>query len=999
MKTAKRKARKPAPRSRGKEEPVAEAEPGHSPLLEGWGLLLLSVSLVTVIALLSSFADAEAANILGPYLGGWWASTLNRFAGGLPVVFLVAATSTLGFKLILAKGGLRLRLVLALALLFVSTGVLLSIKNIARTDMSALDYQLSGGYLGNFLVQKCFLPVFGTGQFGPYLITAIATLFIVVWGFRMSVVSVSEKSAASIVFVGRPFFLGLRKLWSKPEGADGDGDGKAENYRDEAAIAAAEIALARGAAKTERMRTAKFPSPIPDSQTEINEGRRRRGGNPDAAQGGDRFATASLKKSPGGAGDGFVGNGKDTRDGIEERENPNRSREEEAAEAADEIDMNDPLAVRKSRDLNLERKRVSELNDWEIKSRDPEIAGLLLKEKARLKAEARLQEEAAKEAGLDAESRLPAAAGTGEAEAGGKAAKKRGRKADAEDPSEPSALETETQQPPLVLKRMTDAEDETGSGTGFEMAAGEDDSERAEAGLPIHARPKLQAGSKPAAIKPVKPEVKYDPYRVPSHDEIFAEPPKQPLEFTEEELREQSKVLEDQLINFKVMGKVTQICPGPVITRYEVELAPGVKVSRISTLADDLALALKAKSIRILAPIPGKSVVGIEVPNRKAQIVYIKEILRSSEFAKEDDTLKICLGKTIAGEPYVMDLTRAPHLLIAGQTGSGKSVCINSIMASFLCSKTPDELRMILVDPKVVELKPYDAIPHLLYPVITQPDVAVQALKWSTFEMDRRYEVLAQCGVRNIKGFNAKFKDGVLPESMDEDDKKLMPYIVIVIDELADLMMVAGKEVETNIARIAQKARAVGIHLILATQRPSTNVITGTIKANLPTRISFQVASQIDARTIMDKMGAEKLLGRGDMLFRPIEFPEPVRLHGCFLDDAQAEKLASVASEQHVNYPQIQSFNLDDDPSGEGANDEPRDEKFREAAELVVQVKQASVSLLQRRLGIGYARSGRLVDQLERAGIVGRERGSKPREVLMNPEELQSFLSSGLNDD
>jgi DNA segregation ATPase FtsK/SpoIIIE, S-DNA-T family len=503
----------------------------------------------------------------------------------------------------------------------------------------------------------------------------------------------------------------------------------------------------------------------------------------------------------------------------------------------------------------------------------------------------------------------------------------------------------------------------------------------------------------PQAPRPPKPEVKYDTYRVPSLDQMFSEPPKQPLEFTEEELREQSKLLEDQLINFKVMGKVVQICPGPVITRYEVELAPGVKVSRISTLADDLALALRAKSIRILAPIPGKSVVGIEVPNRKAQIVYIKEILKAPEFAIEDDTLKIGLGKTIAGEPYVMDLTRAPHLLIAGQTGSGKSVCINSIMASFLCSKTPDELRMILVDPKVVELKPYDSIPHLLYPVITQPDVAVAGLKWSTYEMDRRYEVLAQCGVRNIKGFNAKVKSGQLPDTLDDEDKRIMPYIVIIIDELADLMMVAGKEVETNIARIAQKARAVGIHLILATQRPSTNVITGTIKANLPTRISFQVASQIDARTIMDKMGAEKLLGRGDMLFRPIEFPEPVRLHGCFLDDAQAEALALAASEQFVNYPQIQSFNMDDDPAAEGAADEPRDEKFREAAELVVQVKQASVSLLQRRLGIGYARSGRLVDQLERAGVVGKERGSKPREVLMDADELQSFLSSGLNDE
>jgi S-DNA-T family DNA segregation ATPase FtsK/SpoIIIE len=486
--------------------------------------------------------------------------------------------------------------------------------------------------------------------------------------------------------------------------------------------------------------------------------------------------------------------------------------------------------------------------------------------------------------------------------------------------------------------------------------------------------------------------VKYDPYRIPSIDEIFPEPPQQPLEFTEEELRAQSKLLEDQLLNFKVMGKVTQIHPGPVITRYEVELAPGVKVNRISNLADDLALALKAKSIRILAPIPGKSVVGIEVPNRKAQLVYIKEILAAPEFNIEEDTLKIAVGKTIGGDPYVADLTRAPHLLIAGQTGSGKSVCINSIMASLLLSKTPDELRLILVDPKVVELKPYDSIPHLLHPVLTQPDTAVQALKWATVEMDRRYEVLAQCNVRNIKGFNQKFREGRLPETVPPEDRILMPYIVI--DELADLMMVAGKEVETNIARIAQKARAVGLHLILATQRPSTNVITGTIKANLPTRMAFQVASQVDARTILDRQGAEKLLGRGDMLYRPIEFPEPQRLHGCFIDDEQCERMAGACSGQFVNYPQINTFSLEDEPGEADGESEERDEKFAEAAELVVQVKQASVSLLQRRLGLGYARSGRLVDQLERAGIVGRERGSKPRDVLMSEEELRSFLQS-----
>jgi DNA segregation ATPase FtsK/SpoIIIE, S-DNA-T family len=672
------------------------------------------------------------------------------------------------------------------------------------------------------------------------------------------------------------------------------------------------------------------------------------------------------------------------------------------------LDLNDPLTIRKLRDLDLERKRVAELNEWEQKTRDPEIAGLLRKEKAKAAERvARLEHEAVEEA-----REAPAGAEGQEPTKG----KRRGRKkepagVESLDKVAPEARESEA---PVPLKRRADAEEEgedEGAAPWDEPLAEDADAEGTapeeadpdgdpEAEDPIAAR-SAAAGrrTKAAAPKPPKPEVIYDPYRVPGLDEIFADPPKQPLEFTEEELREQSKLLEDQLINFKVMGKVTQICPGPVITRYEVELAPGVKVSRIATLADDLALALKAKSIRILAPIPGKSVVGIEVPNRKAQIVYIKEILKAPEFAVEEDTLKIGLGKTIAGEPYVMDLARAPHLLIAGQTGSGKSVCINSIMASFLCSKTPDELRMILVDPKVVELKPYDSIPHLLYPVITQPDVAVAGLKWATYEMDRRYEVLAQCGVRNIKGFNAKVKAGQLPDTLDDEDKRVMPYIVIIIDELADLMMVAGKEVETNIARIAQKARAVGIHLILATQRPSTNVITGTIKANLPTRIAFQVASQIDARTIMDKMGAEKLLGRGDMLFRPIEFPEPVRLHGCFLDDAQAEKLASAAADQFVNYPQIQSFNLDDDPDAEAGADEPRDEKFREAAELVVQVKQASVSLLQRRLGIGYARSGRLVDQLERAGVVGKERGSKPREVLMDAEELQSFLSSGLNDE
>jgi S-DNA-T family DNA segregation ATPase FtsK/SpoIIIE len=949
----------PASKAKGKAQPDddEDEERSHSLLREGWGLLLLSVSLVTVIALLSGFANPGGINLLGPYLGNWWADTLNQFAGSLPVIFLVAAVAVFGFKLTLARVMLPLRLVLALALLFVGTAVLLSIRNIGQTLLRPSDYLQTGGYLGNFIVHKAFIPVFGTGQFGPYLITAIGLLFVVVWGFRMSVVQVSEKSAASIVLVGRPFVSQLRRLWAKEEDENGE-EGIPESEQ-----AADEITKARALGKIERARIPKIPLPIAEEDEPKPEGRRKRGGPPEE----ERYATGAVPKGAVFSSHNVIG------------ESPSGTDEEDDPLAG--LDMDDPLAVRKMRDLDLERKRVNELNEWEQKTRDPEIAGLLRKQKAKAEERmARLEHEAeavgeARDEGSDAE-----ADGSESSKA-----KKKGRKK-GKDPIEVESLnkiaaEPDEAEAPVPIKLRTEAE--------YALPAGE---EIAEDGVDL-------AAVQSVAPKPPKPEVKYDPYRVPTYDEIFSDPPKQPLEFTEEELREQSKLLEDQLINFKVMGKVVQICPGPVITRYEVELAPGVKVSRISTLADDLALALRAKSIRILAPIPGKSVVGIEVPNRKAQIVYIKEILKAPEFAAEEDTLKITLGKTIAGEPYVMDLTRAPHLLIAGQTGSGKSVCINSIMASFLCSKSPDELRMILVDPKVVELKPYDSIPHLLYPVITQPDVAVAGLKWSTYEMDRRYEVLAQCGVRNIKGFNAKVRAGQLPDTLDDEDKRIMPYIVIIIDELADLMMVAGKEVETNIARIAQKARAVGIHLILATQRPSTNVITGTIKANLPTRISFQVASQIDARTIMDKMGAEKLLGRGDMLFRPIEFPEPVRLHGCFLDDAQAEKLASAAADQFVNYPQIQSFNLEDDPEAQAGNDEPRDEKFREAAELVVQVKQASVSLLQRRLGIGYARSGRLVDQLERAGIVGKERGSKPRDVLMDSDELQSFLSSGLNDE
>jgi hypothetical protein len=483
------------------------------------------------------------------------------------------------------------------------------------------------------------------------------------------------------------------------------------------------------------------------------------------------------------------------------------------------------------------------------------------------------------------------------------------------------------------------------------------------------------------------------PYVIPKMSDVFGDVPEQEIDFTEEELREQGFDLEAKLSNFGVKGKVVHITTGPVITRFEIDLAPGVKVAKISGLAEDLALALRSKSVRILAPIPGKSAVGVETPNKSMHVVYCKEILESDTFRNIKAGIPIALGKDISGESFVTDLAKAPHLLIAGQTGSGKSVCINMLMSSILASKTPEELRMILVDPKVVELKPYEEIPHLLAPVITQPDVAVQALHWCCWEMDRRYEVLAKAKVRNIAGFNERFKKNMLVDLVDADDNCIMPFLVIVIDELADLMMVAGKEVETSIARIAQKARAVGIHLVLATQRPSINVITGVIKANLPTRIAFRVASQIDARTIMDKAGAEKLLGRGDMLFKSMESPDPERVHGAFITDEEVEIYCEASSGQDVNFPRLSSFDVEE-AGGEIASElGPRDIKFPAAAELVVALGTASASLLQRRMQLGYARAGRLIDQLEAAGIVGGERGSKGRHVLMNEDELKSFLS------
>jgi S-DNA-T family DNA segregation ATPase FtsK/SpoIIIE len=515
------------------------------------------------------------------------------------------------------------------------------------------------------------------------------------------------------------------------------------------------------------------------------------------------------------------------------------------------------------------------------------------------------------------------------------------------------------------------------------------------------ARPAAKAVQ--SAQIPPAPAASYDKYQVPEIAKILDTHEVQTADYTEEELNAIGKMLEEKLENFKVKGRVIGCETGPMITRFEVEPGPGVKVSRFSALQEDLALPLKVSSIRILAPIPGKAAVGVEIPNRKFQTVFCRDVFLSEKFKPAPDKILVALGKDITGESFTMDLAKAPHLLIAGQTGSGKSVCINALMASMLFSKTPDELRMILVDPKAVELKMYENIPHLLAPVITKPEIAIQALQWLCYEMDRRTEVLASAKVRNIGGFNAKFEAGELPDEVPEEDRgHRMAFIVVIIDEMADLMMVAGKEIEKSVARLAAKARAVGIHLVLATQRPSVKVITGIIKANLPTRISFKVASQIDARTVMDHAGAEKLLGRGDMLYKAVNDPDPVRVHGAFLSDEEAERLADACSDQNVFYPQVESFDVsggedgDDDEGGGSLKNEKLDKLLFEVAQWAISVNGLSTSAVQRHFSVGYSRAGKIVDQLYGLGVCGPSKGnSKPRAMLIGMDELMQLERSG----
>lgn len=450
-----------------------------------------------------------------------------------------------------------------------------------------------------------------------------------------------------------------------------------------------------------------------------------------------------------------------------------------------------------------------------------------------------------------------------------------------------------------------------------------------------------------------------------------------------QDIKANARKLERTLESFGVNAKVTQVHRGPAVTRYEVQPAVGVKVSRVVSLADDIALALAAKGIRMEAPIPGKSAIGIEVPNKDVAMVTLREVLESAAFRNSPSKLTIALGRDISGEPVVAQLNKMPHLLVAGATGSGKSVCINSIITSILYKAKPNEVKLMMVDPKMVELNVYNGIPHLLAPVVTDPKKAAVALKKVVAEMERRYELFAQRGIRDIDRYNELIRQ---ENKTGGDPQPLLPYIVVIVDELADLMMAAPGDVEDAICRLAQMARAAGIHLIIATQRPSVDVITGVIKANIPSRIAFGVSSQADSRTILDMGGAEKLLGRGDMLFMPVGASKPLRVQGAFISDEEVQQIVTYCiNQQQAQYHEEMIPEQGEADDGETVDDE----LYEQAVDLVIQQGSASVSMLQRRFRIGYTRAARLIDAMEANGIVGPYEGSKPREVLVSKEKSQ----------
>ena len=491
-------------------------------------------------------------------------------------------------------------------------------------------------------------------------------------------------------------------------------------------------------------------------------------------------------------------------------------------------------------------------------------------------------------------------------------------------------------------------------------------------------RPKIQISAK--ALESQEPkirprEIKLGDYHLPSPDLLDAPPPLEARQI-KEDLEANARILEATLEDFAISAKVTDIERGPVITRDELEPAPGIKLNRIVALSDDIALAMKAQSVRIIAPIPGKARVGVEVPNIQSSFVYLKEVIVSKSFQEAESKLTLALGKDITGESVVADLDDMPHLLIAGTTGSGKTVCVNSLISSLLFRATPNELKFLMIDPKMVELAPFNGLPHLLCPVVTEAKKAYTALNWVVNEMEERYRLLAKVSARNIAAYNEK--------------QEKIPYIIVIVDEFADLMNVSRDQIENAVTRLAQLSRAVGIHLILATQRPSVDVITGVIKANLPSRISFKVASKVDSRTVLDMNGADKLLGKGDMLFmRPGE-SKLIRIQGTLVSDTEIERIVDFIKSQAE--PIYDEEILKEQQKSLMANGE-KDELYEEAVRIIMESNQASVSILQRRMRLGYTRAARIIDTMEQEGLIGPFEGSKPRKILVDREQ---WLDKGL---
>ncbi|MCX5700879.1 MAG: DNA translocase FtsK [Candidatus Omnitrophica bacterium] len=491
-------------------------------------------------------------------------------------------------------------------------------------------------------------------------------------------------------------------------------------------------------------------------------------------------------------------------------------------------------------------------------------------------------------------------------------------------------------------------------------------------------RPKIQIKTKPPVVeeKAKQKELKIGDYHLPSLDLLDSPPPLEARQI-KGDLEASARILQDTLEDFGISVKITAIERGPVVTRYELEPAPGLRVSKIEALGDDIALTMKAQSVRIIAPIPGKDRVGIEVPNTQSTLVFIKEVIGSSIFQDSKSKLTIVLGKDIAGKTIVADLDDMPHLLIAGTTGSGKTVCINSLILSLLFKSSPVDLKFVMIDPKMVELMPFNGLPHLLCPVVTEAKKAAAALNWVVNEMEERYRLLSKAGTRNIEAYNEK--------------QEKIPYIVVVVDEFADLMVVMPDQIETAVQRLAQLARAVGIHLILATQRPSVNVITGVIKANLPARLSFKVASKVDSRTVLDMNGADKLLGKGDMLFLNPGAEKPTRIQGALVSDAEIERVVNfVKTQAEPVYNDAIAKEQQRQTFGKGE----KDELYEEAVRTIMESNQASVTILQRRMRLGYTRAARIIDTMEQDGLVGPYEGSKPRRILVDRE---AWLKTSLN--